>query len=88
MPEPPVYLGIRSIMETHLLDDRKWAKIPDIPADAIFIDLEDSLPPPRKDEGRARAVKVLAQPEFDYDKALKVRQRAYAVASVAAGVKS
>jgi citrate lyase beta subunit len=64
MPEPPGYLGIRSIMETPLLDDRKWAKIPGIPADAILIDLEDSLPPSRKDEGRARAVEVLAQPEF------------------------
>jgi citrate lyase beta subunit len=64
MPEPPAYLGIRSIIETPLLDDRKWAKIPDIPADAIFIDLEDSLPPARKEEGRARAAQVLGDREF------------------------
>jgi citrate lyase beta subunit len=53
------YQGIRSIMETPLLDERKWAKIPDIPADAIFVDLEDSLPPARKEEGRARMGEVL-----------------------------
>lgn len=64
MPEPPAYLGIRSIIETPLLDDRKWAKIPDVPADAIFIDLEDSVPPARKEEGRARAVEVLANPGY------------------------
>jgi citrate lyase beta subunit len=64
MPEPPAYFGIRSIIETPLLDDRKWAKIPAIPADAIFIDLEDSLPPARKEEGRARAVRVLAEPGY------------------------
>jgi citrate lyase beta subunit len=64
MTEAPAYLGIRSIIETPLLDERKWAKIPGIPADAIFIDLEDSLPPARKDEGRRRAVEVLADPGY------------------------
>lgn len=64
MAEAPAYLGIRSIIETPLLDERKWAKIPSIPADAIFIDLEDSLPPARKEEGRRRAVEVLGDPGY------------------------
>jgi citrate lyase beta subunit len=64
MPQQPAYLGIRSIIETPLLDERKWGKVPGIPADAIFIDLEDSLPPARKEEGRARAVQVLGEPEY------------------------
>lgn len=64
MPEHRFYQGIRSIMETPLLDERKWQKIPSIPADVIFIDLEDSLPPARKDEGRMRAVEVLGDDEF------------------------
>lgn len=64
MPQQPAYLGIRSIIETPLLDERKWGKIPGIPADAIFIDLEDSLPPARKEEGRARAVQVLGDPGY------------------------
>lgn len=64
MRESSAYLGIRSVIETPLLDERKWAKIPGIPADAVFIDLEDSLPPARKVEGRDRAVEVLGTPEF------------------------
>ena len=38
------------------MDDREWAKIPDIPADSFLIDLEDSVPPPLKDAARTRAV--------------------------------
>jgi citrate lyase beta subunit len=64
MPQHRSYEGIRSIMETPLLDEHKWQKIPSIPADVIFIDLEDSLPPARKDEGRARAVGVLGDVDF------------------------
>lgn len=64
MSEQPPYQGIRSIIETPLMDEHKWQKIPGIPADAVFIDLEDSLPPARKDEGRDRAVAVLGEPEF------------------------
>lgn len=64
MPIPRRYAGIRSILESPLMDDHKWAKIPLIPADAIFIDLEDSLPPDRKEAGRERAVEYLAQPGY------------------------
>jgi citrate lyase beta subunit len=51
--------SIRSIIETPLLDDRKWAKIPSLDVDAIIIDLEDSVPVARKDEARSRAVELL-----------------------------
>ncbi|GEK79128.1 HpcH/HpaI aldolase/citrate lyase family protein [Agrococcus baldri] len=55
---------LRSVMETPLLDERKWAKIPQIPADAFIIDLEDSVVPAQKELGRTRAVEALAQPDF------------------------
>ncbi|MDQ1396845.1 MAG: citrate lyase subunit beta / citryl-CoA lyase [Acidimicrobiaceae bacterium] len=60
----PKYLGIRSILEAPVLDDHKWAKIPNIPADAILLDLEDSVPPARKEEGRQRVVHWLKHPEY------------------------
>ena len=58
------YAGIRSIMETPILDDRKWAKVPEIPADAFMVDLEDSVPPPLKEAARERVVAYLQQPEY------------------------
>ena len=58
------YAGIRSIMETPIMDDRKWAKVPEIPADAFMVDLEDSVPPPRKEAARARVIEYLQQPEY------------------------
>jgi len=58
------YLGLRSILLTPIMDDRKWAKIPDIAADSFFIDLEDSLPVALKEAGRSRAVEYLKQPDF------------------------
>lgn len=53
---------IHSVMEVPIMDDKKWAKIPDIPADAFFIDLEDSAPLNQKDEARARAVDLIRDP--------------------------
>jgi len=58
------YLGLRSILLTPIMDDRKWAKIPDIAADSFFVDLEDSLPVAQKEAGRSRAVEYLRQPGF------------------------
>jgi citrate lyase beta subunit len=58
------YRSIRSILETPILDERKWGKVPDIPADMIFLDLEDSVPPARKEEARERAVQHLADPSY------------------------
>lgn len=54
--------GIHSVMEVPIMDDRKWAKIPDIEADAFFVDLEDSAPTALKREARERAVEVLRDP--------------------------
>ncbi|SOD71781.1 citrate lyase subunit beta/citryl-CoA lyase [Jatrophihabitans sp. GAS493] len=58
------YRSIRSIFETPIMDDYKWAKIPDIPADMIFLDLEDSVPPASKEPARERAVGYLRDPSF------------------------
>jgi citrate lyase beta subunit len=48
------YRAVRSILETPILDDRKWAKVAGISADMAFVDLEDSVPPERKVEARER----------------------------------
>jgi citrate lyase beta subunit len=58
------YRSIRSILETPILDERKWAKVPDIPADMIFLDLEDSVTPARKEKARERAVHYLRDPSY------------------------
>lgn len=57
------YAGIRSVMETPILDERKWAKVPQIPADAFLLDLEDSAPVAHKETARERVVDVMRQPE-------------------------
>jgi len=56
------YLGIRSILESPILDEYKWAKVPGISADAVFLDMEDSVAPERKVEARTKIMKVLADP--------------------------
>jgi citrate lyase beta subunit len=53
------YRSIRSIMEPLILDERKWAKIPQIPADCFMLDLEDSVPPAQKPDARDRVVAAL-----------------------------
>jgi citrate lyase beta subunit len=60
----PRYVGIRSIMETPIVNDHKWSKIPDIPADMFFLDMEDSVPPALKEEARKRVVHYIKNPEF------------------------
>lgn len=60
----PRYLGVRSLMETPILDERKWAKIPDIPADGFFVDMEDSVPPARKEEARERVVEFVKDASY------------------------
>lgn len=54
--------GIHSVMEVPIMDDAKWAKIPEINADAFFIDLEDSAPMAMKNEARERAVELMKDP--------------------------
>ena len=58
------YRAIRTVFETPILDDRKWAKIPSIPADMIFLDLEDSVPAHRKEEARDRLVGHLVDTSY------------------------
>lgn len=57
------FLGLRSMIETPVLDERKWAKLAGIDADVILVDMEDSVPINRKLEGRRRVVEVLAEPD-------------------------
>lgn len=54
--------GVRSILETPILDEHKWAKVPSIPTDAVLLDLEDSVAPERKEQARARVLACLDDP--------------------------
>ena len=67
------YRNIRSILETPIMDDRKWAKLPGIPADMIFLDLEDSVAPEQKPEARQRALAALRDRSFAGSKLLLPR---------------
>jgi citrate lyase beta subunit len=60
----PHLAKIRSIMETPVLDERKWAKVPHLPTDAVLVDMEDTVAQARKVEGRAAVAGVLA--DLDY----------------------
>jgi citrate lyase beta subunit len=55
---------VRCLFEAPILDERKWAKVPDIAADAFILDLEDSVPLDRKVEAREKAVAFLGQREY------------------------
>lgn len=55
---------VRVMFEAPILDERKWAKTPDIPADAFIIDLEDSVPLADKDRAREKAVTFIKDPSF------------------------
>ncbi len=54
----------RTYFETPLMNDRKWSKVPDIPADVFLVDLEDSCPPADKTRARERALELLRDPSF------------------------
>jgi citrate lyase beta subunit len=58
------YRAIRSVFEAPILDERKWAKVPEIPADLMFIDIEDSVAPARKEEARDVAVHYIKDPTY------------------------
>lgn len=66
----------RSYIETPLMDERKWAKIPHIPADVVFGDLEDSCPVDRKAEARVKVVSLLHDPGFLSSRELACRPNA------------
>jgi citrate lyase beta subunit len=68
-PEPDTserlkWMGVRSLFECPILDEHKWGKLPEIPADAVFVDLEDSVPPDLKEEARERLLAYLAMPGY------------------------
>lgn len=56
------YLGLRTVLESPILDDHKWAKVPQIPSDAILVDMEDSVPPERKAAARDKVTATIADP--------------------------
>ena len=64
---------VRSVMEAPILDEHKWAKVPDIRADAFIIDLEDSVVPDRKELARERARNYLADEHFFGDRLVLAR---------------
>lgn len=64
MYKSPEWQRVRCLFETPILDERKWAKIPSIPADAFIIDLEDSVPATGKDEAREKALIQIRHPEY------------------------
>lgn len=57
-PDNPL-LRVHCIMETPVLDERKWAKVSTSPTDAVLVDMEDTVAQARKLEGRAAVVRVL-----------------------------
>jgi citrate lyase beta subunit len=56
--------SVRCLFESPILDERKWAKIPSIPADAFILDLEDAVPVNGKERAREKVVEFLGRPEY------------------------
>ncbi|GGB27183.1 HpcH/HpaI aldolase/citrate lyase family protein [Allosediminivita pacifica] len=64
---------LRSILEVPLKTDRFWPKIPGSTADAIMLDLEDSVPAAQKDAARTRAVRICNDPALIAGKHMFIR---------------
>lgn len=58
------WTSVRCLFESPILDQRKWAKIPSIPADAFILDLEDAVPRNGKEEARAKVVEYLQRSDY------------------------
>jgi citrate lyase beta subunit len=56
--------SVRCLFESPILDERKWAKLPDIPADAFILDLEDAVPLDGKEQARRRVVEAIRDPAY------------------------
>jgi citrate lyase beta subunit len=56
--------SVRCLFESPILDERKWAKLPDIPADAFILDLEDAVPLDGKERARALVVEAIEDPSY------------------------
>lgn len=61
---------VRSMLESPIMDERKFGKIPSVPCDAVLVDMEDSVPLGRKDEGRARVIEAISDRSFFGDRAV------------------
>jgi citrate lyase beta subunit len=58
------FASLVSIIEVPLLNEKYWAKIPEVAADGIMLDLEDSVTPAAKDAARSRAAAVLGDMSY------------------------
>lgn len=67
------FAGMRHILEIPLADDRYWPRIPRLPADAVMLDLEDSVPAPDKPTARARCLGLFSDPALLAGKQVFVR---------------
>jgi citrate lyase beta subunit len=67
------YARIRSILEVPILNEKYWSKVPTVAADAIMLDLEDSVTPENKDDARAAVVEALADQDYFGGRAVIVR---------------
>jgi citrate lyase beta subunit len=64
---------MRSILEVPILNQKFWSKVPEVAADAIMLDLEDSATPANKAVARARIVNALGSPDYFGGRAVIVR---------------
>jgi citrate lyase beta subunit len=58
------YAKVRSVLEVPVLNEKYWSKVPTVAADAIMLDLEDSVTPANKDAARDAIVGALADQEY------------------------
>jgi citrate lyase beta subunit len=54
----------RTYVECPTMDDRKWGKIPGIPADVFLADMEDSVAPALKEGARDKVCGLVEDPSF------------------------
>jgi citrate lyase beta subunit len=67
------YARLRSMLEVPILNEKFWSKVPQVAADGIMIDLEDSAIPANKEVARERILKALSEPEYFGDRQIIVR---------------
>jgi citrate lyase beta subunit len=58
------YAKVRSVLEVPILNEKYWSKVPTVAADAIMLDLEDSVTPANKDAAREAIVGALAEQDY------------------------
>jgi citrate lyase beta subunit len=58
------YAKVRSVLEVPIMNEKYWSKVPTVAADAIMLDLEDSVTPANKDAAREAIVGALADQDY------------------------